>query len=111
MTYVLRLYKINGSSRATGRVNNTAAAAVSDLLRRGVDAILGEEYLKSFDCEAHDGRGAATFTRNKRNAMRFASQGDALNFWTQRSKTRPNRPDGKPNRPLTVLNVTIEPID
>ena len=40
--------------------------------------------------------------------MRFATRGDAMNFWRAPSKTRPTRMDGKPNRPLTALTVEIE---
>jgi hypothetical protein len=68
-------------------------------------------YLKRYDPEAHDGRGDATFTNDKNEAIRFASLIDAWIFWKQVPKSRPVRQDGEPNRPLTAFTITIEPME
>lgn len=65
-------------------------------------------YLKSWN---HDDNGkitAETFTRNIEQAMTFPSVGEALTFWRGKSKTKPFRVDGKPNRPLTVFTITFD---
>ncbi len=66
------------------------------------------EYLKSFDPEAHDGRGDATFTRNLKEAMVFTDAVEAIKTWQSQSKTRPLRDDGRPNRPLTSFSASFE---
>lgn len=52
--------------------------------------------------------GAVRFTRERRNALRFISAGEAFEFYGQAHGTRP---DGEPNRPLTAWSVSIEPVD
>lgn len=50
------------------------------------------------------------FSRDINKAMRFASQTDAMEEWKRVSTILPIRPhDGQPNRPLTSLNVMLEP--
>jgi hypothetical protein len=66
------------------------------------------QYLKKADFEAFGGQGHMTFTNDVNKALKFATAGDALIFWQTTSKTRPKRPDGQPNRPLTALTVEIE---
>lgn len=73
------------------------------------DLVRGQ-YLESYDPEAFDGRGDAGFSGDPDKAMRFASCSDALILWRTISKTRPSRPDGRPNRPLTYFDVSIEPL-
>lgn len=65
-------------------------------------------YLKSYDIEAHDGRGSADLTSNKNKAVRFVSLNHAVGVWNTQSKIRPLRPDGKPNKPLTAFTVEVE---
>jgi hypothetical protein len=65
------------------------------------------QYLKSYDPEAFDGRGDVVATPLKEYAMRFDSFSQAHAFWNQQSKTRPLRPDGKPNKPLTAFTIEI----
>lgn len=67
------------------------------------------QYLKSFDHEAHNGRGDGTFTRDLKKAMRFADAGEAFSFWRKQSVTKPNRDYGDfgPNRPMTALSIEI----
>lgn len=68
------------------------------------------QYLKSFDFDAHDGRGYGEFCVKPRHAKIFASAKDAFEFWRTASKVKPLREDGEPNRPLTAANVSIEEI-
>lgn len=65
-------------------------------------------FLKSYDIEAHEGRGSADWTRDINNAMHFVSRGHAVGVWRMQSKIRPLRDDGKPNRPLTTFTVEVE---
>lgn len=69
------------------------------------------QYLRSFDHEAADGLGYGVFTPIRKRAKRFASHEELFEFWKKVPKCRPLRPDGKPNRPLTALTVTMEPVD
>lgn len=68
------------------------------------------EYLKAFDFEAYDGQGYGEFTKKIDEAKRFKDAAEAWSFWTTVPATRPLRPDGKPNKPLTALTIAIEPI-
>jgi hypothetical protein len=56
---------------------------------------------------AFGGRIWLTFDRDK--AHKFASGAEALEAWGAVSKTRPVRPDGRPNKPLTALSIQVEP--
>jgi len=69
------------------------------------------EYLASFAPEAYDGRGLATFTRDRARALVFPDFKAAYECIGTRPKKRPTRPDGKPNRPLTAFTLNIEPLD
>ena len=76
------------------------------------DGSLGPEagtYLLSGDHDAAGGRGSFFFTTEPHDAKRFADNGEAFEFWRRQSTTRPRRPDGKPNRPMTAYTVSIEP--
>jgi hypothetical protein len=75
----------------------------------GTPCTVANQYLKTFDFEAYNGRGFATFTADARKAMKFANAGEAMTFWRTRSKKLPTRPDGKANRPFT--STTIEIVD
>jgi hypothetical protein len=69
------------------------------------------QFLKSFDHDAHDGQGFGVFTKSLARAKRFDTREELFAFWQQQSTVRPLRPDGKPNRPLTALTVTTEPVE
>lgn len=69
------------------------------------------DYLEGFDPEAGYGWGAAAFTRDLQRAMVFPDLKAAYEFIGTRPKTRPTRPDGKPNRPLTAFTLQILPRD
>jgi uncharacterized membrane protein len=70
------------------------------------DALTGE-YLRRFDPEFAGGVGAAWWTDDPAQAMRFADLGEALATWKTKSAIRPLRDDGKPNRPLTAYTITF----
>ena len=74
----------------------------------GVPCPHAGQWLRSFDFEAHNGRGFGIFTQRRHRAMKFADTAAALAFWGRQSETKPLRPDGQPNKPLTALTVTIE---
>jgi hypothetical protein len=63
------------------------------------------QYLESFDVEAHDGRGTATWTLDVGSAMKFEDLVSAIEAWQTQSRLRPLREDGRPNRPLTAFSV------
>jgi hypothetical protein len=71
----------------------------------------GRRYLETANIEAYDGRGTATWTEDPAEAIRFASQAAAIEFWRRQSSVRPLRDDGQPNRPLTAFTVSVEPIE
>jgi hypothetical protein len=64
-------------------------------------------YLKAYDPEAHDGQGLADWTGKLEDALKFETATEAWNLWRTVPKSRPVRPDGKPNRPLTAFTVEI----
>jgi len=68
-------------------------------------------WLTVADVEAHGGRGWAEMSTDQAKALTFASPADAFEFWRRQSRTRPVRPDGKPNRPLTAFTVEIVNLD
>jgi len=91
MTYVLRLCSVEG------RVVSPAPVCIG-------------QFLASFDVEAHDGRGEAQFTADINRAMYFSTHVAAFEAWNTRSRTRPTRADGKPNKPLTAFTMTVMPV-
>ena len=78
-----------------------------------LSAAMGKEpelgpYLKFYDPDGNWGAGKWEFTDNKAEARVFASLAEATLCWKQVSRLRPRRIDGRPNRPLTMFNVTFE---
>lgn len=65
-------------------------------------------YLKSFDFEAYDGRGADEFTQSPDEALAFPDLAAALEFRHRQPECMPLRPDGLPNRPMTACNWMTE---
>ena len=63
------------------------------------------EYVKTYDPEAHNGRGAATFTKDVNEALKFSDFTEAMAFARKQPANRPFRADGKPNRPLTAFTL------
>lgn len=71
---------------------------------------IDNQFVKSYDPEAHDGQGYATFTRRLANAMRFPSHVAAFEFAMQIPKARPKREDGGINRPLMCFTLAFAPV-
>jgi hypothetical protein len=67
-------------------------------------------WLESFDHDVDGMSGHGTFTFKVNNAKRFDTKAEALIFWRKQSHTRPLRPDGQPNRPLTAFTISVEPL-
>lgn len=65
------------------------------------------QFLRYCDLEAHGGLGEVQLTPIAEDAMHFADAAEALIYYQRRSKLKPDRPDGKPNRPLTAFTVEI----
>jgi hypothetical protein len=68
------------------------------------------QWLRSYDPDAHNGRGEAQWTTDASLALAFSDAVEAHSYWTQTSRTMPIRPDGKPNRPLTAFTVEVAPL-
>ena len=68
------------------------------------------KYLVSYDPEALGGRGSARWTDDPAKALVFADPGDALDCWQQVPRNCPERPDGRPNRPLTAYTIELDPV-
>jgi len=68
------------------------------------------QWVRSFDHDACEGQGYGVFTDDASCALPFADVGEAWNFWAKQSSVRPTRPDGRPNKPMTALTVSIEPL-
>jgi len=73
------------------------------------------QFLVEFDPDrpgvAPDGRPIIfhlVTTADSQEARIFADANEAHEFWRQVSKKNPIRPDGEPNRPLTIFTVAIE---
>ncbi len=66
-------------------------------------------YLASYDPEADGGNGMASWTSDRAQAMTFHAAEDAVACYRAIPRSRPARPDGKPNRPLTMFSVIFDP--
>jgi hypothetical protein len=51
--------------------------------------------------------GFVTLTQDPEQAITFETFEAASEFWRQASSRTPERPDGKPNRPLTAYTVSV----
>jgi hypothetical protein len=69
------------------------------------------EYVRDYQPEKHGGHGEATFTRDLERAKVFPDVASAWRFIGQQPRSRPTRPDGKPNRPLMAFTLQILPRD
>jgi hypothetical protein len=64
-------------------------------------------YLASYNPEGRGGEGLATWTPDPAQAMTFATAEAATSCYRAIPYNRPLRPDGKPNRPLTMFSVAF----
>lgn len=67
-------------------------------------------YLLTYDPEANDGNGMASWTPDPAQAMTFPTAEEAVACYRAVLHSRPARQDGKPNRPLTMFSVIFDPI-
>lgn len=73
-------------------------------------------FVKNFDPDfkpadaTHDATGMVYSTNNPNDAIQFRTVGEAYLYYQQQSKKYPLKPNGEPNRPLTVFNVEIVPM-
>jgi len=93
---------VNGKS-----VQLVAYGMIAVGFANGGDCPHAGEWLKSFDHEFDEGRGFGEFTRDPKRALRFTTREAAMEFWRRSSTIKPLRPDGRPNRPLTGLTVSV----
>lgn len=68
-------------------------------------------YLAGYDPEANNGWGDAAWTADPAHAKVFGSDADAIEAYRAVPANRPTRPDGKPNRPLTIFGVELVSFD
>jgi hypothetical protein len=73
------------------------------------------QFLESYDPEytedpADPRTGLAVWTNEVGRAQVFPSAKEALECWRTQSVTKPLRPDGQPNRPLSAYTVSISPL-
>lgn len=74
----------------------------------GTGTVRPGAYLRACDLEHSGGRGLVTWTPDRSQALAFASFREAFEAWRAVPASRPLRPDGEPNRPLTAFTVTFE---
>jgi hypothetical protein len=80
----------------------------------GLESVVGE-WIATFDYDAHGPdraypTGNGSSTDDPTLAMRFETAEEAWEAWRQPSAVTPTRPDGQPNRPMTVFTVSVEQI-
>lgn len=73
-----------------------------------VDFVTVGNYLTAFDADAADGLGAAEWSSDPEKALKFETFEAGWELWRSQSTKQPLRADGRPNRPLTAVNITIE---
>jgi hypothetical protein len=71
------------------------------------DGVPVGSYLASYSPEGASGTGVAEWTRDPAQAMTFATAEAATECYRAVPYNRPLRPDGKPNRPLTMFSVAF----
>ena len=80
------------------------------VVMRALDGPLEGEYLVSFDAEAEGGQGFVVSTSDLQQARRLSFK-EAWQLLGTVPTSKPVRPDGKPNRPLTATTWQILPIE
>jgi len=72
------------------------------------DGVPVGRYLASYEPEANDGYGMATWTSDRESAMTFTSGAAAAACYQAVPRNRFLRADGKPNRPLTMFMLIFD---
>jgi len=78
------------------------------VVMRALDGPLEGEYLVAYDPEAEGGKGFVESTPDLQKARRFTFA-EAWQTLGTVPRSKPTRPDGKPNRPLTATTWQILP--
>jgi hypothetical protein len=78
-------------------------------LADGRDAEITGAWLVWYDPAGNNGNGDAAWSHDPADAARFTDR-EWAELWTAAPANRPLRPDGKPNRPITMLNLLIVPV-
>lgn len=68
-------------------------------------------FVVSCDVDANGGQGNFVMTNDPKLAKPFDSAADAMLYWGRQSEVCPLRADGRPNKPLTALTVTLIAFD
>jgi hypothetical protein len=71
------------------------------------DGVPVGSYLAGYSPEGDNGNGVAHWTLDPAQAMTFATAEAATACYRAVPYNRPLRPDGKPNRPLTMFSVAF----
>jgi len=66
-------------------------------------------WLVWYDPAGNDGNGDAAWSHDPADAARFTER-EWAELYAAAPVNRPRRPDGKPNRPITMLNLMIVPV-
>lgn len=103
--FVIR--QIHPLGRSAHADDATAFALTSAAIR---GEVVTGKYLEWSDPDGRNGLGDDRWTTDSAKAKRFATHGAAWECWRAQSRTRPVRPDGKANRPMTAYSVTIEEV-
>lgn len=69
--------------------------------------LICDAWVQDCDVDVRSGYGHIQITVNPAAAKRFPDVEAALEFWGRPSTVRPQRDDGKPNRPLTAYTVEL----
>jgi hypothetical protein len=64
-------------------------------------------YLADYNPEGNDGHGRASWTSDAGRALTFATGAEAAARYRAVPRNRPLRPDGRPNRPLTMFTIVL----
>ena len=75
---------------------------------RDAGAITGA-WLVWYDPAGNDGNGDAAWSHDPADAARFSDR-EWAELYAAAPANRPRRPDGKPNRPITMFNLAIVPV-
>lgn len=81
------------------------------IVERAIDGSPVFQWLKRYDPDWNEGRGAIETTADPKQAMTFPNALAALDEWKRASTELPLRLDGKPNRPLSAYTASPAPLD
>jgi hypothetical protein len=86
-----------------------AVACLSLADGRSAGGITGA-WLVWYDPAGNDGTGDAAWSHDPAHAKRFTPE-EWTELYAAAPANRPVRPDGKPNKPITMFNLAVVPVD